>query len=604
VRTALSAIDITVEELKPKYMRGYGAVPDDVAVELNGIVGELCGLVSRLDGFLAQGAGQDLHARLQRLETTSDETALLSRIEQVVAGRGLVEFRTAIDNILDRLEDKSFEIAVFGRVSSGKSSLLDAILETRVLPVGITPITAVPTRILFGKLPTLTVWYAERPSETCDVSRLAEYVTEQQNPGNRKNVARIVVRLPSARLRDGISFMDTPGLGSLATSGAAQTVAYLPKCDLGVVLVDSASTLTPDDLSTIGALLQAAIPVQVLLSKADLLAPEDVDRLVGYVSEHLETEFRMALPVHSASVLPAHRASLDQWFSTQIAPLYERALELRTASMKRKIGALRESVLAALEARLARRRRAAPAGQEQVRAIEARLREATGGIEQTATLCERACERIVTDRETTLRAAVASALAARAERPSRSPAAEPDALHEALLAVVREKVAPIHRQLLSLAGSLETELAAVAGTLAIPDAPAAGELASLLRETPLFEFAKSPGAPLRSPLAGLFGKTAAERSLAARLAREIGAEWEQSLRTYFALLRHWCEHSIAHLKRHFDAYADAYRAHAERSLGSRELTGEEESGILQDIAALGETARGEWRPAALSKVPD
>jgi hypothetical protein len=42
---------------------------------------------------------------------------------------------------------KSFEIALFGRVSSGKSSLLNAVLETNLLPIGVTPVTAVPTRI-------------------------------------------------------------------------------------------------------------------------------------------------------------------------------------------------------------------------------------------------------------------------------------------------------------------------------------------------------------------------------------------------------------------------------------------------------------------------
>jgi hypothetical protein len=63
VRVMLGAVDIAVEELKPKYMRGYGEVQESVATELNGIVGELAGLVSRLDRYLSQGAGQDLGDR-------------------------------------------------------------------------------------------------------------------------------------------------------------------------------------------------------------------------------------------------------------------------------------------------------------------------------------------------------------------------------------------------------------------------------------------------------------------------------------------------------------------------------------------------------------
>ena len=51
-------------------------------------------------------------------------------------------------------------------------------------------------------------------------------------------MTRIVVELPSRGCRDGVVLVDTPGLGSLATSGAAETLAYLPRCDLGVVLID------------------------------------------------------------------------------------------------------------------------------------------------------------------------------------------------------------------------------------------------------------------------------------------------------------------------------------------------------------------------------
>jgi len=43
--------------------------------------------------------------------------------------------------ILDRLESKALEIALFGRVSSGKSSLLNYIVQSDVLPVGVNPIT-------------------------------------------------------------------------------------------------------------------------------------------------------------------------------------------------------------------------------------------------------------------------------------------------------------------------------------------------------------------------------------------------------------------------------------------------------------------------------
>ena len=233
VHARLYAIDVAAEEIKPQYMMGFGNIPDTTATELNGIAGELQALVSRLGQYLGEGAGQDFRERLQRLEGAGNDLDLLSRIERVVAKRGLVEFRGTIDAILDRAEDRSFEIAVFGRVSSGKSSLLNAVIGTDVLPVGVTPVTAVPTRIIHGEKPSLTVSFADAPGRTFGIQQLGEFATEQHNPNNVKHVTRVTVTIPVSRLSQGVSFVDTPGLGSLATGGAAETLAYLPGAILG-----------------------------------------------------------------------------------------------------------------------------------------------------------------------------------------------------------------------------------------------------------------------------------------------------------------------------------------------------------------------------------
>ena len=72
------------------------------AVELNGIAGELLGLVGQLDQFVMRGAGENLQERLQRLEQQGDEVALLKRLETIITEQGLVEFRSTVSMILDQ----------------------------------------------------------------------------------------------------------------------------------------------------------------------------------------------------------------------------------------------------------------------------------------------------------------------------------------------------------------------------------------------------------------------------------------------------------------------------------------------------------------------
>ncbi|HUJ40552.1 MAG TPA: dynamin family protein [Candidatus Acidoferrales bacterium] len=599
VRANLTAIDIAVEELKPGYMAGFGEVSAETAVELNGIAGELRGLVARLDRYVAEGEGGDLRARLEQLERAGADTELAVRIEEVVRRRGLVEFRAPIANLLDRMADTSLEIAVFGRVSSGKSSLLNALLGIEVLPVGVTPVTSVPTRLAHGKPARVTVRFAERPAEECGVERLAEFVTEQENAANRKNVTRVSVRVPSARLAEGVVFVDTPGLGGLARAGAAETLAYLPKCDFGVVLMDAASPLTGGDLETVRALADAGISACVLVSKADLLSAGDLERVTGYVREQLAAAGLGELPVAGVSVQAGHREGLERWFAETITPLYGKARELREASLRRKAGVLRESVAAALRARLPRRggdpALAADAGApRRMHDVEARLRMITGRLEELPPWCEREGRKLLAEREQAYRAAAARVMEAAGESGT-APAA---AAREALVGFVHERVQALHDRLQGFAREMAAELRAAAVAVGMADAPENSEFAAGLRDSPAFDFPEFEFRAGRSPLAGLGGRRMAERRLAGRLEREMGEKWTQALATYVALLDNWSRSVARQWAARFDAYAAGYRAQAQREAEGLELSAEEARALAADLEALGGRGPGAGEDAA------
>ena len=585
VHVNLGAIDIAAEELKPKYMRGYGEVPESVATELNGIVGELSGLIHRFDRYLSEGVGEDLKARLERLDRAGNDLDLLKRIEQAVRDRGLVEFRSSMAAILDRAEDKSFEIAVFGRVSSGKSSLLNAVLETDALPVGVTPITAVPTRIVHAEEPSLTVWFSEAPRKKLEITHLPEFATEQQNPGNAKHVVRLVVALPSARLRGGVTFVDTPGLGSLATSGATETLAYLPKCDLGVVLIDAGSTLTADDLQTILTLQEAAIPVNVLLSKADLLGPEDRVRIVEYVKQHIASECRLDLAVHPVSVLPSCRAMLDDWFENQIIPLYARSQELRAASLRRKIGALRDSVAAAVEARLSRGARSTTKSQDRARAAETLLRTTTGTIEEMRAVSERYIQAVSESMPEAIDEAARRLLHSWSTG-SYGVVIPGQAVRDSVTQFVQRQASKLQTEITALAGQLGADLRQCAADLGIPDAPGEDEFPSLIRGAPVFESASFTMVISRPKLAGLLGQKAAERSVGRQISRQLPPAFYSALEAYWELVKAWTDSVIAQLKHKFETYAENYRAQAEQALGGRELGNDEVQGLEESLAQL------------------
>src|SRR5438876_5540009 len=343
---------ISLNELTPDRMRAYGPLSADAAHRLDGIRADLNGLVAKLRGYLGKGAGGDLQQLLQQLGKTGDEIRLLSEIERIITANGLVAFRGTLSMLLDRMEGAAFEVGVFGRVSSGKSSLLNYILQTDVLPIGVTPVTAIPTRISHGLVAEAGIEFAEAQPQIIPLSELLEFASEQKNPGNKKHVARIFVKLPSERLSEGVTFVDTPGLGSLAVAGAEETIAYLPRCDLGIVLIDASAGLTQDDLVVVQALYQAGASAMILISKADLFSGADREPMNSYVKTNLRNQLRVEAPVHAVSVFGADAALCDRWFESELRPFLAQHHELAIASQKRKIGGLREAVIGALESRL------------------------------------------------------------------------------------------------------------------------------------------------------------------------------------------------------------------------------------------------------------
>jgi len=96
---------------------------------------------------------------------------------------------------------------------------------------------------------------------------------------------------------------------------------------------------------------------------------------------------------------------------------------------------------------------------------------------------------------------------------------------------------------------------------------------------------------LRRPaLLRLVGRKMSESFVTKRLTGLIGAQLTRSLSAYRALLGEWSERTLGQVLRRFEAYANSYRAQAERLLGNQEMrTGQDEDSIRRDLESLENT---------------
>jgi GTP-binding protein EngB required for normal cell division len=557
VRTRLAFAHVDLTDMTAARLASYGALPEAEGLAVERVAAELRAALDRLSEYLAQGSDADLLARLKALEQTCDEVPLLRELERIITAHGLVALRGTLEMLLERLETERFEIGVFGRVSSGKSSLLNHLIGTVVLPVGVTPVTAVPTSIQFGEAARATVSFAQDPPQMVDLASLRDFATEQGNPDNRRHVTRIVVEVNAPRLREGVTWVDTPGLGSLATSGAAQTTAYLPRCDLGLVLIDAGASLTQDDQLLVQALLRAGADAMVLVSKADLLGEAERLQFVDYVRSHLARQFGQSLPVYLVSVVGANASLCDAWFEQVLQPRLAAHREQAAAARRRKIGLLRDIVTRTLEARIADESsaEASTVPDVEVQVAEEALRACEGWI----TTAQREAEALLDVwpvQAPRLRDASAAAVVARwssALAAGRELAA--DACREVLEHSVHTHGEGLQRILSSLMHRLQEALRL--GYRALGEATEVSEELPRLAGQPLIDVAPLVRTLDLSPTAI---RTALPRTWQQGwVRRQLNAQWGDALPAFLRdssrALRTWVQSSLADVQRSFRATA-------------------------------------------------
>ncbi len=565
VLTNLTFVDIAIEELKPHYMKGSGPVPEDAVSELNGVVYELRSLVGGMERYLKQELTTDLEERLRLLEETGYDVELLRFLEQIVTRDGLVEFRPRIHTLASRLEDDSFEVALFGRVSSGKSSLLNALLGTNVLPVGINPITAVPTKLRYGNALKAAVVYGDGRTAAVTLDELSSLVTEQGNPGNLQNIVRAIVEIPSPRLKEGILLVDTPGLGSLAKRGAAETLAYLPSCDLALLLIDAGATLSEEDIGTLRLLYEAGIPALVLLSKSDLLAEGDLHRSISYIREHIKRDLGLDVDIHAVSALNQYSVMLDHFYERELLPRFEQARSLKEASVARKIGALREAVTSAIEVSLDRNKRTGSIPSIDTGDLEATLRNLTGEVGGQGTALSRTFREMG---ETPT--AVVDLVAEQAVQWARNGDANhipslqlAELVHDVVWKLVQQ---PIER-LRNIGIHAVSDLQRTAQELGKTDAPSREDFELLLRDMPRFELAILPS-EINVSHWKFLGEAIVRSRIKTSLRDSIGPLLKDELHLYGMALAQWSEQIVRRLEALINSYADGYRAQIHRISGA------------------------------------
>ncbi|HCA26940.1 MAG TPA: dynamin [Betaproteobacteria bacterium] len=237
----------------------------------------------------------------------------------------------SLQELLDKIDSHAFNLVVVGEFKRGKSSITNALIGANLLPVGVTPLTAIATILSYSDRLTIQVVYQNDQQASIDAENLWEYVTEKGNPKNEKEVREVQVGYPSAWLKNGVRLVDTPGIGSVYQHNSAVTYSFLPKADAVLFLLSVDQPIGQaeyDFLKTVG---EYAEKIFFLLNKADILADdEELRESVAFSSRVIaEALGKQALvfPLSARLALKAQAQHSDTLLAQSQFPAFSEALE-------------------------------------------------------------------------------------------------------------------------------------------------------------------------------------------------------------------------------------------------------------------------------------
>jgi len=209
----------------------------------------------------------------------------LSLLSSVLHDAARPDLQARIDAARVRLQRPTTVVCVVGEFKQGKSSLVNGLVGHSVCPVDDDIATSAVTLVQYGEEPDAIVRYrgdADPAAERIPVEAVADYVTERQRTAGMPLVDRVDVSVPSSMLADGLSVVDTPGMGGLGAGHAAATLSFLPFADGLLFVSDASSELTAPELEFLERAHALCPNVLVVMTKIDICPAwrriEEIDR--------------------------------------------------------------------------------------------------------------------------------------------------------------------------------------------------------------------------------------------------------------------------------------------------------------------------------------
>lgn len=218
---------------------------------------------------------------------------------------GLSNIESDIQSIKHRFtqENSSLVLPLVGEFSSGKTTLINSLTDSKKLETATKPTTATIYEVHFG-CDTCSATILDENDNVEKVNDIALLKNESLANAKVVTVFDTSTKVPSSTI-----LVDTPGLSSPDPKHKQTLINFLPKADGIFLVTDINQQITRSLTDFIETMKLSMRPIYLILTKSDTKAPQDIEAAKKYICENCK------ISLTNIAVVSATSGNLDELYS-------------------------------------------------------------------------------------------------------------------------------------------------------------------------------------------------------------------------------------------------------------------------------------------------
>lgn len=228
--------------------------------------------------------------------STLIEIAEYLGLDNITAELNSIELRS-------KQENANLVLPLVGEFSSGKTTLINSLTDSKKLETATRPTTATIYEVHFGS-DSCAANVVNEKGELINVPNIAELKNEDLADAKVVTVFDTSTRVPSTTI-----LVDTPGLSSPDPKHKQTLVNFLPLADAIILVIDINQQVTRSLTDFIETMKLSQRRIYLVLTKSDTKSKDDIEAAKVYISKNCQ------VPVQQVAVVSAATNSLEELYA-------------------------------------------------------------------------------------------------------------------------------------------------------------------------------------------------------------------------------------------------------------------------------------------------